>query len=211
MQAGFMLFIQQFGYLAVGALIFLENVFPPIPSELILPLSGFLSRSGAMQLPLTIAAATTGSLAGAYVLYGLGTLLNRERLTRLLDTKPMRMLGFERGDVESSFGWFERKGQATVLVCRCVPVVRSLISIPAGMARMALPRFTLYTVLGSAAWNTILCTLGFWAGSAWENVSSGAAHAIDIATYAIVAVAFVVAAVWVVRRVIPKVRSDSAA
>ena len=141
MQQILMSFVEQFGYLAVGALIFLENVFPPIPSELILPLSGFFAREGAMWLPLVIVAATVGSVAGAYALYGVGTLLDRERLTRLLASKPLRLLGFEEGDVQSAFGWFDRKGRITVLVCRCVPVVRSLISIPAGMTRMPLLQF----------------------------------------------------------------------
>jgi membrane protein DedA with SNARE-associated domain len=206
MQTAFMEFIQQFGYLAVGALIFLENVFPPIPSEVILPLSGFFARSGAMALPLTILVATAGSLVGAYALYAVGTVLNRERLMRLLATKPARLLGFSSGDVDAAFGWFERRGPVTVLACRCVPVVRSLISIPAGMARMGLASFTLMTVLGSLVWNAVLCTLGFWAGGAWESVASGAASVINIVTYALVAVAAVVACVWFVRRVVPAIR-----
>jgi membrane protein DedA with SNARE-associated domain len=195
MQTAFMEFIQQFGYLAVGALIFLENVFPPIPSEVILPLSGFFARSGAMALPLTILA-----------VYAVGTTLNRERLMRLLATKPARLLGFSSGDVDAAFGWFERRGPVTVLACRCVPVVRSLISIPAGMARMGLASFTLMTVLGSLVWNAMLCTLGFWAGGAWESIASGAASVINIVTYALVAVAAVVACVWFVRRVVPAIR-----
>lgn len=211
MQEAFMAFVQQFGYVAVGALIFLENVFPPIPSELILPLAGFLSRDGSLRLPLTIAAAAVGSLTGAYVLYAAGTVLNRERLAKLLTTKPMRLLGFEEGDVQSAFGWFDHKGRTTVLFCRCIPVVRSLISVPAGMARMPLTQFTVYTVLGSTVWNTLLCSLGWWAGSAWQNVSTGAAHVIDYVTYAIVFAALAVAALWVVKRVVPRFKDDNRA
>ena len=143
MQDAIFSFISQFGYAAVSGLIFLENVFPPIPSELILPLAGFFSRTGALWLPLAILAATIGSLAGAYVLYAIGTALDEARLSRILSSKPARMLGFEETDVRAALGWFETKGQKTILICRCIPVVRSLISIPAGMSRMGLGRFSL--------------------------------------------------------------------
>ena len=123
-------FINQFGYFAVGALIFIENVFPPIPSEVILPLSGFFTTTTDMVLPLVIISATTGSVLGAYILYGIGWVLSRERLMRFFETRPMRLLGFKGSDIASAIDWFDRKGQATVLICRCIPVVRSLISIP---------------------------------------------------------------------------------
>lgn len=208
MQDAFFSFISQFGYAAVGGLIFLENVFPPIPSELILPLAGFFSRSGALWLPLTILAATAGSLAGAFLLYAVGTALSEERLGRLLASKPARALGFEEDDVRAAFGWFDTKGQKTVLICRCIPIVRSLISIPAGMSRMKLGRFAAMTFAGSLVWNTILVTLGFWAGSAWEGVASGAASVIDIASYAVIAAAGVVALIWFCRRILPRIKSQ---
>ena len=132
MQEAFLGFISQFGYFAVAALILLENVFPPIPSELILPLSGFLVTKTSMGLPGVIAFATIGSVVGAFFLYGIGRLLSQERLEGFFDTKPMRMLGFKSDDVAHAIGWFDRRGQKTVLICRCIPVVRSLISIPAG-------------------------------------------------------------------------------
>ncbi|MGI6755103.1 MAG: DedA family protein [Atopobiaceae bacterium] len=204
MEQEFMSFVSQFGYFAVGALIFLENIFPPIPSELILPLAGFFSSTGALWLPFAIVSATIGSLAGAYVLYGIGTLLDEERLSRLLASRPMRMLGFEQGDVESAFGWFHAKGKITVLICRCIPIVRSLISIPAGMTKMSLAQFSLFTFLGSAVWNTVLCTLGWWAGDAWESVSSGAGHVIDIVSVVVVVLILGVVALWVAKRVVPQ-------
>ena len=143
MQDAIFAFMLQFGYLAVSALIFLENVFPPIPSELILPLAGFFSNAGALWLPFAILAATAGSLAGAYVLYAIGTVLDEKRMERLLSSRPARLLGFEKGDVQAAFGWFETKGAKTVFICRCVPVVRSLISIPAGMSHMGILKLSL--------------------------------------------------------------------
>lgn len=196
-------FLNQFGYLAVSALIFLENVFPPIPSEVILPLSGFLSTTSAMTLPGVIIAATVGSLTGAFVLYGIGRALSRDRLVSFFETRPMRLLGFKGEDITRVVDWFDRRGQVTVLVCRCVPGLRSLISIPAGTARMSLARFTLYTTLGSLAWNTLLCWLGASAGGAWRQVSANVSYASDIVyvTLAIGIVAFIVW--WFVHRAIP--------
>lgn len=208
MQDAIFAFISQFGYLAVGALIFLENVFPPIPSELILPLAGFFSSTGTLWLPLAILAATIGSLTGAYVLYAIGTALDEARLSRLLASRPARALGFEESDVRAAFGWFETKGQKTVLVCRCIPVVRSLISIPAGMSRMSLGRFSLMTFLGSLAWNTVLCSLGYWAGGAWQQAASGAANVVDIMTYVVIAAIGVAALVWFCRRILPRIKGQ---
>jgi membrane protein DedA with SNARE-associated domain len=211
MQDAVFSFISQFGYAAVGCLIFFENVFPPIPSELILPLAGFFSRTGDLCLPLAILAATIGSLTGAYVLYAIGTRLDEERLSRILSSRPARMFGFEETDVRAAFGWFETKGQKTVLICRCIPVVRSLISIPAGMSRMGLGRFSLMTFMGSLAWNTVLCGLGYWAGGAWQQAASGAASVIDIMSYAVIAVFGVAALVWFCRRILPRIKAQGTA
>lgn len=206
MEEAFYEFIDQFGYAAVAALILLENVFPPIPSEVILPLAGFLTTTSDMALPLVVAAATVGSVLGAFVLYGVGRLLSRERLARFFETRPMRLLGFKGGDVARAAGWFDRKGQISVLVCRCVPVVRSLVSIPAGTAEMGLVRFALYTLVGSAAWNALLCSLGAAAGSAWETVSERAEWVSDLVLCAAVVLAAVAVAWWVAKRVVPAVR-----
>lgn len=203
MQEAFFGFISQFGYFAVAGLILFENIFPPIPSELILPLSGFLVSKTSMTLPLVIAAATSGSVVGAYILYGIGRLLSQERLEVFFDTKLMRMLGFHSDDVAKAIGWFDRKGQITVLVCRCVPVVRSLISIPAGTAKMNMVRFALYTLVGSLAWNTVLCTLGFWAGDAWEVITAQAEWVSTAVKVAIVVIGLIVVAWWVKFRIIP--------
>lgn len=204
-------FIDQFGYLAVAALIFLENVFPPIPSEVILPFSGFLTVSSALTLPLVIAAATAGSVAGAFVLYGVGRVLSRERLAAFFSTRPMRLLGFRASDIERVVAWFERRGQLTVLFCRCVPGIRSLISIPAGTARMNVVRFTLYTLAGSLVWNTLLCTFGAAAGSAWHSVSDQVAWVSDIVKVVLVVVAVAGVTWWIVRRAVPAWREEQMA
>lgn len=211
MEDAFYEFISDFGYLAVGLLIFLENVFPPIPSELILPLAGFLADPADMWLPGVVASATAGAVLGAFVLYGVGRLLSRERLTRFFETRPMRLLGFKGDDIGKAVGWFDRKGQITVLVCRCVPVVRSLISIPAGTAKMNPARFCVYTLAGSAVWNTLLCSLGFAAGSAWEEVTEQAEWVSDIVKYVIVVLVVVAVVWWVAKRILPNVRRGSAA
>ncbi len=205
MESAFLDFIDNFGYLAVGALIFLENVFPPIPSEAILPLSGFLAASTEMELPIVILAASLGSVAGAYVLYGIGRLLTRERLTRFFETRPMRLLGFKGEDVSKAVDWFDLRGQISVFICRFVPIVRSLISIPAGIARMNLLKFFIYTFVGSAVWNSILCTLGYLAGNAWQTVAEQAEWVTDIITYVIIAIAVVIVIVWVFKRIVPAV------
>ncbi len=211
MQEAFFQFISDFGYFAVAALILLENVFPPIPSEVILPLSGFLATQTDMSLGGVIAFATVGSVVGAYFLYGIGRLLSQERLEGFFDTKPMRMLGFKSDDVSKAIGWFDRKGQITVLICRCIPVVRSLISIPAGTAKMNMVRFALYTLVGSLAWNAILCTLGFWAGGAWEQVTAQAEWVSAVVKVVIVVVALAVIAWWVVKRIVPAMKEKDAA
>lgn len=204
MQAFVLSFVAQYGYLALSALIFLENVFPPIPSEAILPAAGFMSSIGSLWLPVAILAATIGSLLGAYVLYGVGRVLSQERL---MGTKPLGMLGFEPGDVSSAIGWFKKHGQVSVLVCRCIPIVRSLISIPAGISGMGVMRFSAYTFLGSLVWNTILCTVGYVAGSAWESASAGATQAIDVMTLAVTAIMVAVVAVWAAKRAIPAIKN----
>lgn len=204
------MFISQFGYLAVAALVFLETVFPPIPSEVILPMAGFLTASTGMMLAGVVVAATAGALAGAYLLYGVGRALSQKRLMRLFETKPLRLLGFRGSDVERVIGWFDRRGQITVLLCRCVPGLRSLISIPAGTARMGLGRFTLYTVAGSTLWNLLLCGLGAAAGSAWQQVSDQVAWVSDLVVYGLAVVLALAALWWIIRRAIPVWRAGQA-
>ena len=163
--------MDQWGYLAVLLLIFVENIFPPIPSEVILSFGGFMTTYTEMSLPLVILFATVGSILGALVLYLVGRLLKKERLMKLAEGKVGKILRFKPDDIRKADEWFTKRGQKTVLLCRFVPIVRSLISIPAGICEMNMGKFFLYTAIGSLAWNTILCTAGRLLGDSWQLVS----------------------------------------
>jgi len=158
--------IEALGPVGVGLLVALENLFPPIPSEVVLPVAGYVASQGGMSLVWAIVAATIGALVGAWALYGLGAWVGRERIRRWLERIPL----MEVEDLDSAEGWFERHGGAAVLVGRCVPVVRSLISVPAGVERMNFARFTLYTLIGSALWNGGLVWAGNLLGSQWHDI-----------------------------------------
>lgn len=163
--------IEQWGYAGIFLLILIENVFPPIPSEVILTFSGYLCRVTDLGKWGVILAATAGSVIGAILLYYLGYLLDDDRLQRFCSSRLGRLLHFSYGDIHRSRDWFLEKGTATVLVCRCIPILRSVISIPAGMARMRMLVFLPLTIAGSFLWNVILVNLGILAGEAWETVS----------------------------------------
>lgn len=162
--------IDQFGYLAISFLIAIENVFPPIPSEVILSFGGFATHHSQMTAFGVIIASTIGAVIGAVILYGIGWFLNEDRLERLLDHKAFRMLGFKRGDVQKAINWFDKYGTGAIFYGRCIPVVRSLISIPAGTAKVKLSKFLIYTTLGSLIWNTILVGLGSYMGDKWQTI-----------------------------------------
>ena len=169
MQEWMLSFVDQFGYFGIFFLIFIENVFPPIPSEAVLLFGGALTVSTEMNIPGTIVAATLGSLIGAIVLYALGYIFQAERLKRLFAGKFGKVTHLKPEHVEKAEQWFLRYEGKAVLICRCVPIVRSLISVPAGFAKMKLPKFLLLTALGSAVWNTVLVCVGAALGTAWEK------------------------------------------
>lgn len=154
----------RWGEWGVFFLIAVENLFPPIPSEVILTFAGFLTGCTQMTAPGVIAAATGGSTAGAVILYGLGRALSPARLNALLSGPVARRLKLEQEDVQKAADWFSSHGWPSVFYCRCVPIVRSLISIPAGMAGMRFAPFLALTVAGSLLWNVILVSLGALAG-----------------------------------------------
>jgi membrane protein DedA with SNARE-associated domain len=160
--------VDRLGAAGIGLLIFLENVIPPIPSEVILPLGGFRASTGAMDPIGVWAAATIGAVAGALVLYALGSWLGFERVHALAG-KRWFVLSSQK-DLEKGLALFERYGSWFVLGGRCIPIVRSLISIPAGIAGMPLFRFTALSTLGSAVWNALFVYLGFALGERWEVV-----------------------------------------
>jgi membrane protein DedA with SNARE-associated domain len=184
--------MERLGGLGAGAAIAAENLFPPLPSELILPLTGFAAARGEMTLSEAIAWTTAGSVVGAVVLYLLGAVLGRDRVHRLVDRLPF----FSLDDLAKSEAWFHRHGSKVVLFGRMVPVVRSLVSIPAGMYRMPFIRFVVLTALGSAAWNSLLVVAGFHLGGNWEAVSQWASRY----QYGVFAVVGVLIAAWLVRR-----------
>ncbi|QNV39677.1 DedA family protein [Rothia amarae] len=151
----------------VGVAVFLENVFPPIPSEVVLPLAGFTASQGNMNLIAAFLWATAGSVVGAYLLYWLGAVIGANRLRRIADW----MWLVEVEDVDKSLHWFDKYGKLSILFGRLIPGVRSLISIPAGIDRMNVLSFGLFTLLGSAVWNALLIYLGFILGENWSQVA----------------------------------------
>ena len=162
--------MNQFGYPGIGLLILLETIFPPIPSEVILTFGGFLTTCTRLTVIGVIASSTAASLAGAWLLYGLGRLFGPARIQSLASGKLAKRLGFQEKEVGDTFVWFEKKGEKAVFFGRCIPIIRSLISIPAGMAGMKAGRFTVYTLAGSLIWDTMLVLLGAMAGESWEII-----------------------------------------
>ena len=152
----------------VGLAIALESIFPPVPSEVVLPLAGFTAAMGRLSFIEALIWATIGSLVGAWVLYGIARAIGMERIERIADAIP----GTGSADVRKANAWFDRWGVASVLVGRVIPVVRSLISIPAGIARMNFLRFTCWTLLGSAVWNTFLIGSGYLLGDQWCSIQT---------------------------------------
>ncbi len=162
--------MEQVGYLGVFLLIAIENIFPPIPSEVILVFGGFMTTYTSLNIPIMILAATLGSLLGAIVLYYIGKIFNKERLKRIVNGKIGKVLRLKASDIEKADKWFDTKGNKTVFFCRFIPIVRSLISIPAGMSEMPMQKFLLYTISGSLIWNTVLIIVGSIVGDKWETI-----------------------------------------
>ena len=185
--------IEALGPLGVGLLTLLEVVFPPIPSEVVLPLSGFLVGAGRLPLFGVLVASVVGSVLGASLLYLMGRALGRDRSVRTLSRLPL----VDAEDFESAFDWFDRHGRSAVFFGRLIPGARSLISIPAGAERMPPVQFLAYTAAGSALWNSALVFAGRALGTQYDRVAQYS----DLLNYAVIAV--VVAGVgWlVVRRV----------
>ncbi|WHS05459.1 DedA family protein [Ligilactobacillus salivarius] len=162
--------INQYGYLAIALLIALENVFPPIPSEVILTFAGFLTLNSELHIIGVIIASTIGAVLGALILYLAGHLLSTERLEKILSGKIGRLLHFNDKDVAKSVTFFKKHGGKAVFFGRLVPVIRSLISIPAGMTHFDWKRFVVLSSLGTLIWNTILISSGHYLGSSWEKI-----------------------------------------
>ena len=161
--------ISSTGYLGIVLLMFVENVFPPIPSEIIMPLAGYMVAQDKLSLVGIVIAGTCGSVIGALPLYYLGRRMGEERLKEFAD-RHGRWLTLSREDLDGAKRWFDRHGGTAVLFCRLIPGIRSLISIPAGIGKMNLVPFLIYTAIGAAVWTTLLAYLGYFLGSNFRRV-----------------------------------------
>ncbi len=162
--------MERAGYIGLAGLVALENVFPPIPSEIVLPMGGFLTGQGRLNFVGAVVAATVGSVVGALILYELGRRLGEDRVCRFA-SKHGKWLLVSEDDYHRAAAWFKRHGQKAILLGRCAPGVRSFVSIPAGVHRMPLTQFTIYTAIGSGVYNVILIGLGWLLGHNWQRVS----------------------------------------
>ncbi len=163
-------FMNSFGYFGVFLLIAIENIFPPIPSEVILLFGGFMTTYTKLNIIFMIIASTLGSLIGAIVLYYIGKIFNKERLKKIISGKIGKILRLKNSDIDKADKWFDTKGNKTVFFCRFIPIVRSLISIPAGMSEMPIIKFLIYTIFGSLIWNTVLIITGKMVGNNWTKI-----------------------------------------
>ncbi|GAA0430110.1 hypothetical protein Aca07nite_38750 [Actinoplanes capillaceus] len=195
--------VETLGAPGAGLAVALENLFPPIPSEVILPLAGFAAGQGRMSLLAAILWTTLGSVAGALTLYGVGALFGRDRLRAIVVRLPlMKVEDFDRTEA-----WFARHGAKAVFLGRMIPIFRSLISVPAGVERMPVGRFLLYTTAGSAIWNVVFVLAGYQLGENWHRVEQYA----GLLQKAVIVVCAIAAAIFVALRLRRIRRERSAA
>lgn len=187
--------MNSYGYLGVFLLILIENIFPPIPSEVILLFGGFMTTYTSLNVLGMTMSSTLGSVLGALILYKIGNFFNKETLKRLIHTRLGKLLRINNSDIDSSFNYFQTKGEKTIFFCRFIPLIRSLISLPAGINKMNITKFTIYTTLGSLIWNIVLITLGHVVGSNWKSILK----IFDLySTYAVVII-FIISIVLIIK------------
>lgn len=162
--------MNSYGYIGVFLLILLENIFPPIPSELILLFGGFMTTYTKLNIIGMIISSTLGSLIGALLLYKIGTIFSKEKLKILISGKLGRVLKLKNSDIDNANKWFTNEGKKTVFLGRFIPLIRSIISIPAGINKMNISKFITYTLLGSVIWNLVLIILGHIVGKNWKAI-----------------------------------------
>ncbi|MCF6097602.1 DedA family protein [Thermovorax subterraneus] len=162
--------VNAYGYAGIFLLIAIENIFPPIPSEVILLFSGFVTVYTNMKVWGVIVSATLGAVAGAIFLYEIGRKLTTEKVERIFSRGIFKVFRLKKEDLRNARRWFDRYGSKAVLICRFIPFMRSIISVPAGMTRMKMNIFLLLTIIGTFIWNTALVFLGRLAGNAWDRV-----------------------------------------
>ena len=183
----------KYGYVGVFLLIMIENVFPPIPSEVILLFGGFMTTYTKLSIFGIIVASTLGSLFGAIILYYIGKIFNKDRLKKIISGKLGKILRLKVSDIDNADNWFDNKGNKTVFFCRFIPLVRSLISIPAGMSEMPVFKFLLYTLFGSLIWNTVLIIVGSVVGENWTKIVG----ILDTYSHTVVIILFIIFVVGV--------------
>lgn len=191
--------MDKFGYIGIMLLIAIENIFPPIPSEVVLTFGGFMTTYSKLTIIGVIIFSTVGAILGAIVLYYIGRILNKERLMRIVSGKIGKILFLKVDDIEKADRWFATKGDKVVFFGRCVPIIRSLISIPAGMSGMPLGRFLILTTLGSAIWNTILVVIGSVVGESWEKIVA-IVNEYAFVTLFVLVIVFVVGVIYFYRK-----------
>ncbi|MET0895298.1 MAG: DedA family protein [Acidimicrobiia bacterium] len=196
--------IDKLGPLGIGALIALENVVPPIPSEIILPFAGFSANRGDLNVVAAWVAATIGSLIGAWILYGVGALIGYDRIRTLAGKRWFILFG--ASDLDRGERFFEKYGGWIVFFGRFIPLVRSIVSVPAGVERMPLLKFSLLTMAGSAIWNAVFIAAGYELGTRWEDVEGW----VQPASYVVVLL-LVVGIVWLAVRKLRASRSSRTA
>lgn len=187
--------MNSYGYLGVFLLILIENIFPPIPSEVILLFGGFMTTYTSLNVLGMTMSSTLGSVLGALILYKIGNFFNEKTLKRLIHTRLGKLLRINNSDIDSSFNYFQTKGEKTIFFCRFIPLIRSLISLPAGINKMNITKFMIYTTLGSLIWNVVLITLGHIVGSNWKSILK----IFDLySTYAVVII-FIISIVLIIK------------
>lgn len=179
--------IERGGYAGILLLTFIETIFPPLPSELFMPMAGFVAARGPLTLPGVIACGTLGSLAGAWFWYALGRAIGLARMKQLA-ARHGRWLTLHPDDIDRGARWFEHHGGGVVLFGRMVPAIRGVVSIPAGIAHMPPGRFLLLSGIGNAIWTSLLMTAGYRLGDDYEKVAAWAAPVSNIFILVLVAV-----------------------
>lgn len=198
--------MNQFGYFGVAFLIMIENIFPPIPSEVILTFGGFMTTYTELGVWGVVIAATIGSVLGAVVLYYIGYVLSVDRLETMISGKLGKILRLKKGDIRKAESWFMKRGYATIFFCRFIPLIRSLISIPAGSAKMKFPNFLLLTTLGTLIWNVVLVFLGRTLGDNWESIAQILDNYSNITVMVLVVVFIAAVFYFIKKRVLDKAK-----
>lgn len=194
--------MEQFGYAGIFFMMALENVFPPIPSEIVLPFGGFLTTTSDLTVTGVIITATSGSVLGAIILYGIGLLIDVERMEKIVE-RWGHIIRIKKEDIHKADAWFDKYGYWTVLFCRMIPLIRSLISIPAGMSNMNFTLFLLFTLIGTLIWNIILIMIGVVLGANWDHIL-GFMDMYSTITYGLIALGIVIVVILFVRKRLKK-------